>query len=165
MNGRENTMTIRTVGLYLVLSGLLIGIFTASLLVAKHGQGSQAATTNESEQRDDGRYKLAVAPTELEQDSTAALGGANNLEGSASASAATIQPGAPEQTPSDSPAMPAAQQPSAPPRVAPSPSAPQQIAPQAVSPPAPAAVASAPPEQPSLLGNLLGGVLGILTLR
>lgn len=164
MNRRENTMTIRTVGLYLVLAGLSVGFFTAALLVAKHSQDTQVVATGESEQRDDGRYKLAIAPTDPEQVEPVVSEGAASST-TAAASVATTQPATSRQAPLNSPVattQPAPIATSSP--ASPVSPAPPQSAPQAVSQ-QPATVASAPEQQPSVLGKLLDGVLGILALR
>ena len=163
MNRRENTMTIRTVGLYLVLAGLSVGFFTTALLVAKHSQDTQVVATGESEQRDDGRYKLAVAPTDPEQVEPVVSEGASST--TAPASVTTTQPATSRQAPLNSPVtttQPAPIATSSP--ASPVSPAPPQSAPQAVSQ-QPATVASAPEQQPSVLGKLLDGVLGILALR
>ena len=124
---------------------------------------TQVVATGESEQRDDGRYKLAIAPTNPEQVEPAVSESADS-GATAPASVATMQPATSRQAPLNSPvattqtAPIATSSPASP--VSP---APQQSVPQAVSQ-QPATVASAP-EQPSVLGKLLDGVLGILALR
>ena len=160
---QENVMTIRTIGLYIVLAGLCVGFFTAALLVAKHRQESQVTRAVDPVPRDDSRYTLAVASQTSAQTESA---GTEGLPAEAAPDSVTAAPSpTPRQATSpDSTNVPApssvqaAARESAPVFTA-QPQAPQQAVEQQTP-----AVASAP-EQPGLLGKLTDGLLGVLALR